>query len=203
MSTSLPARLQAIAPLINERRPGHDPFDPAFREALLQWGLEQIAREIQPDAIFRPLDYPRKLAAEREWRKVVREQGREQRALVAGQQTTLAREAFNDILFEIAERRRRAALGWDKEQRIDEYKQTTEFATDQEIRKMEAAARLASAHQPPPSPDAFTLIKQIQGEIETIEVNPSLSEEQKHRKTQLLYASLDRLLGNAGKSGRG
>lgn len=201
--SSLPARLQAVVPLMNQARPGHDPFDPAFREALLQWGLDQIAREIQPDPVYRPLDYPRKLAAEREWRRVVRDQGKAQRTLVAGFQTTMAQEAFNDILFEIGERRRRSAVGWDKEQRIDEYKQTSEWATDQEIRKMEAAARLASAHQPPPPADPMTLIKQIQFEIEAIDVNPTYSEEQKHRKTQVLYASLNQLLGAAGKSNRG
>ncbi len=198
--SSLPARLQAAVPLMNHVRPGHDPFDPAFREALLQWGLEQIAHEIQPDPIFRPLDYGRKLAAEHEWRRVVRDQGKAQRTLVAGFQTTLAQEAFNDILFEIGERRRQSALGWDKEQRIDEFQRTSEWATDQEIRKLEAAARLASAHQPPPPADPMTL---IQFEIEAIDVNPLLSEEQKHRKTQVLYASLHQLLGAAGKSGRG
>lgn len=203
MSSNLPARVKAALPLLSERRPGHDPFDPAFRAALLQWGLDLIAQEIQPDPVLRPLDYFRKPAAEREWRRIVREQGKEQRTTVAGQQTTLVQEAFNDILFEIQERRRRSAGSWDKEERIDEYERTTEWATDQEIRRMRAAAELAAAHQPAPAQDVFTLIRQIQGEIEAVEANAALSEEQKHRKTQILYTSLDRLLANAGKPGRG
>jgi hypothetical protein len=203
MSSSLPLRLQAALPMINQPRPGYDPFDPAVREELLNWGLKQIEREIQPDPVFRPLDYLRKEAAEREWRKVVREQGVQHRQLVAGFHTTMAQEAFNDLLFAIQERRRRYAASWDKEQRIDEFKQTTEIATDQQIRIIQATGAVTQATQPPPPPDPMSLIDQIQAKIDAIDDNPDLAEEQKHRKTQALTASLQHLLGGVTKPGRG
>ncbi len=200
--SSLPARLQAASSLVNQRRPGHDPFDPAFREALLQWGLEQIAHEIQPDPIFRPLDYGRKLAAEREWRRVVRDQGKQQRQLVAGQQTTLAQEAFTDLLFEIAERRRRSAVGWDQERRIDEYKETTSFSTDERIREAEALARIGAQHQAPQD-DAFSIAERFERKIAAIRADPTLSNDVKHQQTLYWQEAMRSALQGQGKQGRG
>jgi hypothetical protein len=200
--SSLPGRLQAAIPIMNQPRPGHDPFDPAFREALLQWGLEQIEREIQPDPVYRPLDYLRKAAAEREWRRVVREQGTAQRAVVAGFQTTMAQEAFNDILFEIAERRRRSAMGWDKEQRIDEFKETTSFSTSERIREAQALAGLGAQYQTPQE-DAFSIAERFERKIAAIRADSTLSNDAKHQQTLYWQEAMRAALQGQGKQGRG
>jgi hypothetical protein len=205
MSSPLPARLQAAIPLVNQTRPGFDPFDPTFRAALLDWGLEQIAREIRPDPVFRPLDYARKLAAEHEWRRVVREQGREQRAVVAGGQTAIAQEMINGIIFEIQETRRLRMLDADMERRIDEFRRTHSFMTDEEIRKAEALARITAQYQvPPPQPeDPFTLTQRYEQRINEIRDNPSLTQEEKHQLTQYWRDALQAALSGLGKQNRG
>ena len=148
MSSSLPARLQAALPAVAQPRPGFDPFDPAFREALLEWGLEVIANEIRPDPIFRPLDYARRVAAEREWRKVVRAQGTQLRTLRAESQTAIAREAVNDIIFQIQERRRTTMQRNDARIRVQEYAEIAEIDTEHAIRRAEGVARATFRYQP-------------------------------------------------------
>jgi hypothetical protein len=203
MSSNLPARLQAAVPLLNQPRAGFDPFDPSYREALLEWGLAQIEREYQPDALYRPLDYWRKGAAEREWRKVVAEQGKQQRSVVAAGQTSLAQEAITSIIFEIQERRRVTMLKHDSELRIDEYSSMAEIDTKHTVLRAEALARISAQHQPPPPEDPFTLTQEYQREINRIEADPRLSEEEKHRQTQFWRDALHAALQGQGKSSRG
>lgn len=205
MSSNLPDRLKAALPIMNQGRPGFDPFDPAYRAALLQWGLDLIAQEIQPDPIYRPLDYPRKLAAEREWRKAVREQGKQQRAVVAAGQTAIAQEMINQLIFNLQEERRRSQQEWDKEQRIDEFTQTTRFSTDERIREAEALARIGAQHQLPQE-DAFGVAERFERKIAAIRADPTLSNDAKHQQTlywqEAMRAALQGLKP-AGRDGRG
>lgn len=202
MSSTLPDRLQAAIPIMNQARPGFDPFDPAYRAALLQWGLDLIAQEIQPDPVYRPLDYLRKLAAEREWRQTVREQGRQQRQVVAAGQTAVAQEMINQIIFNLQEQRRRTVQEWDKSQRIDEFRQTTSFSTDERIREAQALAGIGAQHQPPQE-DAFTIAERFERKIAAIRADPGLSNDAKHQQTLYWQEAMRAALHGLGKQGRG
>lgn len=203
--SSLPARLEAALPLLNQRRPGFDPFDPSYRETLLQWGLEVIDREIRPDPIYRPLDYARKIAAERGWRRVVREQGRAQRGVVAGAYTALAQEAINDIIFELQERRRVAMQRNDAQIRVQEYSEMAEIDTQHTVRRAEGVARVTAQYQPapPPQEDPFAMTERYERKIREIQADPALSQEEKHRQTQLWRDALHAALQGLGKASRG
>ncbi|MDP9357463.1 MAG: hypothetical protein M3R02_19675 [Chloroflexota bacterium] len=205
MSSNLPVRLQAALPLLDQRRPGFDPFDPSYREALLQWGLTQIEREYQPDALYRPLDFWRKGAAEREWRKVVAEQGKQQRGIIAAGHSQLAQEAINDIVFEIQERRRVAQLQHDSTIRVQEYGQIAEIDTEHAVRRAEGMARVTAQYQPPqPVPeDPFAMTERYERKIREIQADPALSQEEKHRQTQFWRDALHAALQGAGKPSRG
>ncbi len=205
MSSNLPARLQAALPLLNQRRPGFDPLDPSYREALLQWGLAQIEHEYQPDALYRPLDYWRKATAEREWRKVVAEQGKQHRGIIAAGHTALAQEAINEIIFEIQEGRRVRMLQNDSQLRLSEYGQKAEIDTDHTIRRAEGVARVSAQYQPPQPQleDPFTMTERYERKIREIQADPSLSQEEKHRQTQFWRDALHAALQGAGRQGRG
>jgi hypothetical protein len=202
MSSNLPARLQAALPLLNQPQAGFDPFDPSYRQALLEWGLAQIEREYQPDALYRPLDYWRKGAAEREWRRVVAEQGRQQRGVVAAGQTSLAQEAITSIIFEIQERRRVTMLQHDSQLRIDEYSSMAEIDTEHIVRRAEALGRVNAQYQAPLE-DPFTLTEKYERKISDIAADPRLSEEEKHRQTQFWRDALHAALQGQGKASRG
>lgn len=201
MSSTLPDRLQAAIPIMNQARPGFDPFDPDYRGALLQWGLDLIEQEIQPDPVYRPLDYLRKRAAEREWRETVREQGRQQRLVVASGQTVVAQEMINQIIFNIQEQRRRTVHEWDKGQRIDEFKQTTSFSTDERIREAQALAGLGAQHQAPQE-DAFSIAERFEAKIAAIRADPGLSNDAKHQQTLYWQEAMRAALLGFGKQGR-
>lgn len=204
MSSSLPDVLEAAVPLMNQRRDGFDPFDPAYRERLLQWGLDQIAREIRPDPIFRPLDYARKAAAEREWRRVVRESGTAHRRVVAGAAAVIAQQQLEQIVWEFQEGRRQRVEEWNKHHRIDEVQQTTRFQTDERIREAEALARIAAQYRvEAPGADPLTVAAQFERKIAAIRVDATLSEEEKHQQTLFWQRAMEATLGSRGQGGRG
>ncbi len=202
---ALPPSLQAALPVITQAQPGFDPFDPSYREALLQWGLNVIANEFRPDPIYRPLDYARKAAAEREWRKVVTEQGKQLRSIRAGAQTAIAQEAVTQIIFEIREVRRVQMLRNDAAVRVEEYGEIAEIDTDHTIRRAEGMARVSAQYQPPQPllEDPFAMTERYERKIREIQADPALSQEEKHRQTQFWRDALHAALQGAGKQSRG
>ncbi len=202
---ALPARLQAALPVISQAQPGFDPFDPSYREALLQWGLHVIANEFQPDPLYRPLDYARKAAAEREWRKAVTEQGKQLRTIRADAQTAIAREAVSQIIFEIREVRRLQMLRNDAEVRVQEYGQIAEIDTEHAVRRAEGMARVSAQYQPPQPllEDPFAMTERYERKIREIQADPALSQEEKHRQTQFWRDALHAALQGLGKQSRG
>ena len=205
MMAALPPSLQAALPAISQRQPGFDPFDPSYREALLRWGLNVIANEFQPDPLYRPLDYARRAAAEREWRKVVTEQGKQLRSIRAGAQTAIAQEAVTQIIHEIREIRRVQMLRNDAEVRVQEYGQIAEIDTDHTIRRAEGMARVTAQYQPPqpPQEDPFAMTERYERKIREIQADPGLSQEEKHRSTQYWRDALHAALQGMNKQSRG
>jgi len=205
MSKVLPDVVEAAIPVMNLPRPGFNPFDPGYRAQLLQWGLEMIAKEIRPDPIFRPLDYARKLAAEHEWRRVVREGGVEQRRIVAEAAVVVAQQQIEQIVWQFQEARRRDATTFDSNQRVGEQQQMMSFSTDEEIRKAEALARINAQYQTasPPVEDAFTIAAQFERKIAEVGADPTLSQDEKHRRTLYWQTAMQAALAGRGNFGRG
>lgn len=205
LMAALPPSLQAALPVISQAQPGFDPFDPSYREALLQWGLNVIANEFQPDPLYRPLDYARKAAAEREWRKVVMEQGKQLRSIRANAQTAIAQEAVSQIIFEIREVRRVQMLRNDSTIRVQEYGEIAKIDTDHAVRRAEGMARVSAQYQPPqpPQEDPFAMTERYERKIREIQADPQLSQEEKHRQTQFWRDALYAALQGLGKQNRG
>jgi hypothetical protein len=173
---------------------------------LLQWGLDRIAEEIRPDPIFRPLDYARKAAAEREWRRVVRETGKEQRRVVAGAPAVVAQQQIEQIIWEFQERRRRSAITFDADIRVQEQKNLISFQADVDIRRARALAEINAQYpNQPPVEDAFTVATRFERKIAEIRANPSLGEEEKHKQTLTLFwqRAMEAALANRGSTGHG
>lgn len=198
----LPAVVRNVIPRLQQAALAGD------KEAMsdiIQWGYAGIDQEYEPDPIFRPLDYLRKSRAEREWRQIIRATGQQLRTVMTQKQV----EAFQYELdrriderkFQDVERRRRESLGWDKTQRIDEYKETRGFDTDEQIRLAQAMAQInrQTIDAAPPQLDPMERVRQLQQEIARIQGDPALTNAMKHRQTEPLQQSIRDILGSVGR----
>ncbi len=190
MVSNLPAPVQQILPRL---RRAASTGDPQQMKRIMVWGFEQIGQVYQPDPVFRPLDYWRKKAAEREWERLVRDTAKQLRQVVSMKQV----EAFQlelDLLlqqrtWEQRENQRQRATRFDSTVRVSETMQIRTHETDERIREAEALARLNGQMQ---------RVREIQEEIKRIDADPSLSTAVKHRLTAPLQESMQRILNDFG-----
>lgn len=175
--------------------------DPTAFAAIKAWGFESIARVYDPDPLFRPHHYILKKRAETEWRRMLETHERRLKEILLEQAEIAWKEELGERILDrhhdSAERRRRDAAGWDKEQGIDTYQRTTAFGTDERIREARAMAAInrQSLDAAPPQKNDMDTVREIQAEIAAIERDSSLTSESKHRRTQALNKSIETILG--------
>lgn len=116
--------------------------DPDAMKQIIEWGRQQIDITYPEDPIRAPLNIVRRKFAHMEWDRVIRTQGRELRgtiasALVRDLEFQVKRHQEN-VLAADAEARRRGAVTFDGDRRIQEQEATTAIA----MRMYDAQRRL-------------------------------------------------------------
>lgn len=201
MVSNLPAPVQQILPRL---RSAASTGDPQQMKRIMVWGFEQIGQVYQPDPVFRPLDYWRKKAAEREWERLVRDTAKQLRQVVSMKQVHAFQLELDLLLqqrtWEQRENQRQRATRFDSAVRVSETMQVRAHETDERIREAEALARLnGQMQQAQPTPASpMQRVREIQEEIKRIDADPSLSTAVKHRLTAPLQESMQRILNDFG-----
>ncbi len=146
--SDLPATVQQAGLLFQQAMFQHDP---AAMQHIIDWGYAQIEIEYPADPIRAPLNLIRRLAAQKEWRQVIRTSGRQLRGTIAAAsvrelefQLQRRRDA---VLAEDRERGRREAVRFDTDVQVETYTRTREVdSTDwRERSRLEHEWREAAA----------------------------------------------------------
>lgn len=117
--------------------------DHAYRRKIIDWGFQQIDEEYPLDAVRAPLNVFRRKRAQMEWEGVIRTNGRELRAVVAGHAIDQLRFELDryrqNVLAADAEARRRdgAAYDFDARQREQELNATRTQRLQIEIMRLQ------------------------------------------------------------------
>lgn len=176
--------------------------DPDELEAIKAWGFATIARVYDPDPILRPHHYLMKRLAEAEWRGLLREHERRLRQIMVQKAeeawTVELDERIADRRHVGAERRRRDAEAWNRQERVGEYIETRSFDTDEQLRLARGMAEITGAAQAPTT-DPWQEVARIQAEMSRIANDPTMSNAEKHRQTIPLQQALTQALARAGQ----
>ena len=184
VATALPQLQRAIAA-----------GDPTAFAAIKEWGFESIARVYDPDPLLRPHHYLLKKFAETEWRRMLEHHERRLKEILL-QKTEEAwaadlDERILDRRHQHQEARRRDSLGWDKGQRIDELTTVESFRTDEQIRLAKALREINGPTDGYDGYDPTRVAREMQAEIAAVENDPSLTNEQRHRRIEAIQRSFE------------